>query len=36
MTPEQKRNNQRLGLALAAVAIAVFIGFIAKSVLFGV
>ena len=36
MTPEQKKNNQRLGLILGAIAVAVFVGFIAKSVLFGV
>ena len=36
MTPEQKKSNQRLGLILGAIAVAVFVGFIAKSVLFGV
>ncbi len=36
MTPEQKKNNQRLGLILGVIAVAVFVGFIAKSVLFGV
>ena len=36
MNPEQKKSNQRLGLILGAIAVAVFVGFIAKSVLFGV
>ena len=36
MTPkEQKKSNQRLGLILGAVAVAIFVGFIAKSVLVG-
>ena len=35
MTPEQKKSNARLGLILASVAIVLFIGFIAKSALFG-
>ena len=34
-TPEQRRANRRLGLILGAVAVAIFVGFIAKSVLFG-
>ena len=34
MTPDQKRkSNVRLGLTLATVAIAIFIGFILKSIL---
>lgn len=36
MTPEQKKNNTRLGLILASVAVALFIGFVAKSALFGI
>jgi hypothetical protein len=36
MTPEQKKNNARLGLILASVAVALFIGFVAKSALFGI
>ena len=28
VTPEQKKSNQRLGLILGAVAVAVFVGFI--------
>jgi hypothetical protein len=35
MTPEQKKSNTRLGLILGAIAIAIFVGFIAKSVFFG-
>ncbi len=34
-TPEQKRSNQRLGLFLGAIALLIFVGFIAKSVLLG-
>jgi hypothetical protein len=34
MTPEQKKNNRRLGLILATVAIVFFIGFMARLVLF--
>ena len=33
MTPEQKKNNLRLGLILASVAAVFFIGFKAKMVL---
>ena len=36
MTPEQKKNNLRLGLILASVALALFLGFMAKSALFGI
>jgi hypothetical protein len=36
MTPEQKKNNLRLGLILASVAVALFIGFMLKSALFGI
>jgi hypothetical protein len=35
MTPEQKKNNRRLGWILASVAIVFFIGFMAKAALFG-
>lgn len=34
-TPEQKKNNVRLGLILASVALAFFGGFVAKMVLLG-
>jgi hypothetical protein len=34
-TPEQKKNNLRLGLILASVAGAFFLGFMAKMVLLG-
>jgi hypothetical protein len=36
MTPEQRKSNLRLALILASIAVAVFVGFIAKSVFFGV
>ncbi len=35
MTPDQKKNNVRLGLILASVAVAFFIGFMVKMVLLG-
>ena len=35
MTPEQKKNNLRLGLILGAIAVVIFVGFIAKSALVG-
>lgn len=35
MTPDQKKSNLRLGLILASVAVAFFLGFVAKMVLFG-
>ncbi len=35
-TPEQKKNNLRLGLILGSIAVLLFIGFIAKSALFGI
>jgi hypothetical protein len=35
VTPEQKKSNQRLGLALGAIAVLIFVGFIAKSALVG-
>ena len=36
MTPEQKKSNARLALILATVAVALFIGFMVKSALFGI
>ena len=36
MTPEQKRTNLRMALVLASVAVALFIGFIVKSAVFGI
>jgi len=36
MTPEQKKQNQRLALVLASVAVVLFIGFLAKAALFGI
>ena len=36
MTPEQKRNNVRLALILASIAVVFFVGFFAKALLFGV
>jgi hypothetical protein len=35
MTPEQKKQNQRLALILASIAVVLFVGFIAKAALFG-
>ena len=35
MTPDQKRNNRRLGLILASVAVVFFFGFVAKRLLLG-
>jgi hypothetical protein len=35
MTPEQKKSNLRTALVLASVAVAFFIGFLAKIVLLG-
>jgi hypothetical protein len=34
-TPEQKKNNLRLGLILATVALMFFVGFMARMVLLG-
>jgi len=34
MTPEQKRNNRRMGLTLASIALMFFIGFIVRMVWF--
>jgi hypothetical protein len=36
MTPDKKKANVRLGLILASVAVALFIGFMVKSALFGI
>jgi hypothetical protein len=33
MTPEQRKNNLRLGLILASVAVVFFVGFFVKIVL---
>ena len=35
ITPEQKRQNLKLGLILASVAIAFFVGFVVKLTVFG-
>jgi hypothetical protein len=35
MKPEQKKNNVRLGLILASVALVFFLGFVGKMVLLG-
>ena len=35
MTPEQKKNNLRLGLVLASIAVVFLLGFMAKLVFFG-
>ena len=35
MTPEQKRQNLRLGLILASIAVAFLLGFVVKMSLFG-
>ena len=35
MKPEQKKNNLRLALVLASVALVFFLGFMGKMVLFG-
>jgi len=32
-TPEQKKNNARLGLILASVAVVFFVGFFVKMIL---
>jgi hypothetical protein len=36
MTPEQKKSNLRVALILASVAVALFIGFIVKSAIYGI
>ena len=35
MTPDQKRNNRRMGLTLASIAVLFFIGFIVRMVWLG-
>jgi hypothetical protein len=35
MTPEQKKNNRRMGWMLASIAVVIFVGFLAKSILLG-
>ena len=35
MTPEQKKNNLRLALILASVAVAFFVGFMVRGAYFG-
>jgi hypothetical protein len=35
-TPEDRKSNVRLALILASVAVVLFIGFIAKSAVFGI
>jgi len=35
MTPEQRRQNLKLGLILASVAVAFFVGFVVKMTVFG-
>jgi hypothetical protein len=33
MTPQQKKNNLRLGLILGSIAAVIFIGFVVKNIL---
>jgi len=35
MSPDQKKNNLRLGLILGSVALVFFLGFVGKLVFFG-
>ena len=35
MTPEQKKQNLRLGLILASIALAFFVGFVVKAMVLG-
>ncbi|KWT74669.1 hypothetical protein APY03_5595 [Variovorax sp. WDL1] len=35
MTSEQKRNNRRMGLTLASIAVLFFIGFVVRMVWIG-
>jgi hypothetical protein len=35
MTPQQKKNNLRLGLILASVALVFLVGFMAKMIFLG-
>jgi len=34
MTPEQKKNNRRMGLTLASIAVIFFVGFIVRMAFF--
>jgi hypothetical protein len=34
MTPEQRKNNRRMGLTLASIAVMFFIGFIVRMIWF--
>ncbi len=34
-TPEQKRNNRRMGLTLASIALIFFVGFMVRMIWFG-
>jgi hypothetical protein len=34
-TPEQKKNNRRMGLTLASIAVLFFIGFLVRMVVIG-
>ncbi|CAN5599046.1 MAG: cytochrome oxidase small assembly protein [Pseudomonadota bacterium] len=35
MTPEQRKNNRRMGLTLASIAVLFFVGFIIRMVWLG-
>jgi hypothetical protein len=35
VTPEQKKNNRRMGLTLASIAVLFFVGFVVRMVWFG-
>ncbi|MEJ8824654.1 cytochrome oxidase small assembly protein [Variovorax humicola] len=35
MTPEQRKNNRRMGLTLASIALLFFVGFIVRMVWIG-
>ena len=35
MTPDQKKNNRRMALVLASIAVAFFVGFMVKMVFLG-
>jgi hypothetical protein len=36
MTPDKKKHNMRLAIILGSIAVALFVGFIAKSAIFGI
>jgi hypothetical protein len=36
MTPEQKKQNLRLALILASIAVVLFVGFLAKAAFLGI